>query len=208
MHEPGQCERARFDDIQTQNGVTTMTKKIGIREAVGVFKTEADLQGAIDELMSSGFDRAELSLLASEHVVEEKLGHRYNKVAEAEDDAEIPRCCYVSPESVSAAEGGLIGGLMYVGAVAAAGIVLVSGGALATALAGMALAGGGGALVGGLLAKLVGDRHAAHLQEQLERGGLLLWVRTWNQEDERRAVEILKRHSGADVHVHGAQAPA
>lgn len=97
---------------------------------------------------------------------------------------------------------------MYVGAVAAAGVVLVSGGALATALAGMALAGGGGALVGGLLAKLVGDRHAEHLQEQLEHGGLLLWVRTWNQEDERRAVEILKRHSGADVHVHGAQAPA
>lgn len=107
-----------------------MTKEIGIREAVGVFQKEADLQGAIDELMSSGFDRAEISLLASEHVVEEKLGHRYSKVTETEDDAEIPRCCYVSPESVSAAEGGLIGGLMYVGAVAAAGVVLVSGGAL------------------------------------------------------------------------------
>lgn len=181
-----------------------MTREIGIREAVGVFRTEEDLQGAIDELMSSGFDRAEISLLASEHVVEEKLGHRYNKVTETEDDPEIPRSCYVSPESVSAAEGSLIGGLLYVGAIAAAGAILVSGGALATALAGMAVAGGGGALVGGLLAKLVGDRHAEYLQEQLERGGLLLWVRTWNQEDERRSVEILKRHSGVDVHVHGA----
>lgn len=181
-----------------------MTKEVGIREAVGVFRTEADLQGAIDELLSSGFDRAELSLLASEHVIEDKLGHRYHKVTETEDDPEIPRTCYVSPESVSAAEGSLIGGLLYVGAIAAAGAILVSGGALATALAGMALAGGGGALVGGLLAKLVGDRHAEYLQEQLERGGLLLWVRTWNQEDEHRAVEILNRHSGADVHVHGA----
>ena len=27
----------------------------------------------------------------------------------------------------------------------------------------------------------------------------------WNQDDERDAVEILKRHSGADVHVHGAE---
>lgn len=185
-----------------------MTKEIGIREAVGVFRTEADLQSAIDELMSSGFDRAEISLLASEHVVEERLGHRYNKVTEAEDDPEIPRCCYVSPETVGAAEGGLIGGLFYVGAIAAAGAILVSGGALATALAGMAVAGGGGALVGGLLAKLVGDRHAAYLQEQLERGGLLLWVRTWNQDDERRAVEILKRHLGEDVHVHGAATSA
>lgn len=185
-----------------------MNKQIETREAVGVFKSEADLQGAIDELMSSGFDRAELSLLASEHIVEEKLGHRYEKVAETEDDPEIPRCCYVSPESVGAAEGGLIGGLMYVGAAAAAGAILVSGGALATALAGMAVAGGGGALIGALLARLVGDRHAEHLQEQLERGGLLLWVRTWNTEDERRAIEILQRHSGADVHVHGAATPA
>jgi hypothetical protein len=185
-----------------------MSKEIDIREAVGVFRSETDLQAAIDELMSSGFDRAEISLLASEHVVEQKLGHRYEKVAETEDDAEIPRCCYVSPESVSAAEGGLIGGLMYVGAIAAAGAVLVSGGALATALAGMVVAGGGGALIGSLLARLVGERHAEHLQEQLEHGGLVLWVRTWNADDESRAVEILKRHSGADVHVHGRSAAA
>jgi hypothetical protein len=51
-----------------------------VHEAVGVFNRPGDLQGAIDELLSSGFDRAELSLLASEHAVEEKLGHRYEKV--------------------------------------------------------------------------------------------------------------------------------
>ena len=38
-----------------------------IREAVGYFETADALQEAIDELMSSGFDRAELSLLAAEH---------------------------------------------------------------------------------------------------------------------------------------------
>lgn len=180
-----------------------MTTEIGVREAVAVFRSEADLQGAIDELMSSGFDRAEISLLASEDVVEEKLGHRYTRVSETEDDGGIPRCCYVSPESIGAAEGGLVGGLLYVGALAAAGAVLVSGGGLAAALAGMAAAGGGGALVGSLLARLVGERHAEYLQEQLERGGLVLWVRTWDGKDEARAVEILKHHSGTDVHVHG-----
>jgi hypothetical protein len=71
-----------------------------IREAVGVFKTADTLQKAIDELMSSGFDRAELSLLAAEHTVEEKLGHKYRKVAELEDDVTIPRTCYVSNESI------------------------------------------------------------------------------------------------------------
>ena len=47
-----------------------------VREAVGVFNRSEDLQDAIDELLSSGLDRAELSLLASEHAVEDKLGHR------------------------------------------------------------------------------------------------------------------------------------
>lgn len=173
-----------------------------VREAVGVFKTADTLQEAIDDLMSSGFDRAELSLLAGEHTVEEKLGHKYQKVAQLEDSTIAPRCCYVSTESIGDAEGGLIGGLLYVGAVAAAGAIVASGGTLAGAILGAALAGGAGGLIGTVLAKLVGDHHAHHLQEQLDHGGLLLWVRTRDAEHEKRAVDILKKHSGRDVHVH------
>jgi hypothetical protein len=87
-----------------------------IREAVGVFDTPEKLQASIDDLMSSGFDRAELSLLAAEKTVDEKLGHKYREVTELEDDPIVPRYCYISTESIGDAEGGLIGGLMYVGA--------------------------------------------------------------------------------------------
>jgi hypothetical protein len=83
-----------------------------VREAVGVFNRSEDLQDAIDELLSSGFDRAELSLLASEHAVEEKLGHRYEKVGALAEDPTVPRAAYVSTEAIGGAEGGLIGGLM------------------------------------------------------------------------------------------------
>lgn len=179
-----------------------------IREAVGVFDTPETLQGAIDDLMSSGFDRAELSLLAAEKTVDEKLGHRYQKIAELEDDPIVPRCCYVSTESIGDAEGGLIGGLMYVGATAAAGAVVASGGTLALVIAATAVAGGVGGLLGSILAKWVGDHHAHHLQEQLDHGGLLLWVRTPDVEDEKRAVDILAKHSGRDVHVHTLPMPA
>jgi hypothetical protein len=110
--------------------------------------------------------------------------------------------CYVSTESISDAEGGLTGGLAYVAAGAALGPIVASGGTLAAALAGTALAGGAGGLVGAALARLVGDHHAHHLEEQLDHGGLLLWVRTWDADDEKRAVEILTKHSGRDVHVH------
>ena len=173
-----------------------------VREAVGIFHRPEDLQSAIDELLSSGFHRAELSLLANEHAVEEKLGHRYEKVRVLADDPAVPRAAYVSTEAIGGAEGGLIGGLTYVGAVVAAGAIVASGGTLAAIIAAAALAGGAGGLIGSILAKWVGDHHAHYLQEQIDRGGLLLWVRTWNVEDEKRAVEILKKHSGSDVHVH------
>jgi hypothetical protein len=177
-----------------------------VREAVGIFNSPGDLQGAIDELLSFGFDRAELSLLASRHAVEEKLGHRYEKVSALADDPTVPRAAYVSTEAIGGAEGGLIGGLMYVGAAAAAGAVVTAGGTLAAAIAATVLAGGAGGLIGSILAKLVGDHHAHYLQEQMDSGGLLLWVRTWDAEDEKRAVEILTMHSGGDVHVHALPA--
>jgi hypothetical protein len=178
-----------------------------VREAVGVFASPETLQEAIDELMSSGFDRADLSLLATEKAIDEKLGHKYQKIAELEDDPIVPRCCYVSTESVGDAQGGLIGGLMYVGATAAAGAVVATGGTLALVIAAAAIAGGVGGLFGSILAKWVGDQHADHLQEQLDHGGLLLWVRTWDSDDERCAVETLSKHSGRDVHVHTLPVP-
>ncbi len=158
--------------------------------------------------MSSGFDRAELSLLAAENTVDAKLGHKYRKVAELEDAPGVPRTCYVSTESIGDAEGALIGALVYVGATAAAGAVVASGGALAVAIAAAAVAGGTGGLLGSLLAGWIGDAHADYLQKQLDHGGLLLWVRTWTAEKEKRALEILSRHSGRDVHVHALPVPA
>lgn len=178
-----------------------------VREAVGAFSTPETLQEAIDELMSSGFDRADLSMLAAETTVDEKLGHKYKKIVELEDDPIVPRCCYVSTESIGDAEGGLIGGLMYIGATAAAGAVVATGGTLALVIAAAALAGGVGGLFGAIMAKRLGDHHAHYLQEQLDHGGLLLWVRTWDAEDEKRAVDILSKHSGRDVHVHTLPVP-
>jgi hypothetical protein len=172
-----------------------------VREAVAVFDHAAHLQAAIDELLSSGFNRAELSLLAGERAVREKLGH-HGSIASLADNPNAPRTNYVSPEAIGDAEGAVIGALMYVGAMTATGAVVASGGALAALIIGTTLAGGSGALIGVAMAKFIGDHHAAHLQKQLDRGGLLLWVRAWNEADERTAAAILRKHSGADVHIH------
>jgi hypothetical protein len=179
-----------------------------VREAVGVFERVADFQGAIDELLNSGFDRAALSLLAAEHAVAEKLGHHYAKVGSLADHPAIPRTAYVSAEAIGDGAGGLIGGLMYIGAVAAAGAVVASGGTLAAAIGATVLAGGTGGVIGSILAKWLADHHARYLQEQIDRGGLLLWVATRSPNEETRAIEILRKHSGVEVHVHALPAAA
>jgi hypothetical protein len=171
-------------------------------EAVAIFEYAETFQAAIDEILSSGFDRAELNLLASEHAVKEKLGYMYEEATELEDDPSVPRAAYVSTEAIGDAEGALIGGLFYVGAVAAAGAVVASGGTLAGAIVAGAMTGGAGGLIGSVLAKLVGQHHADHMREQLLHGGLLLWVRTRDKDHEARATEILSKHSGHDVHIH------
>jgi len=173
-----------------------------VTEAVAVFDNAKALEAAIDELQLSGFHRSELSLLASEKAIEDKLGHLYYKVGELEDDSEIPRAAYVAKESVGSAEGVLIGGLMYVGAGLAAGAVVASGGTLAAVITAAAQAGGVGGLVGAVLASVVSDEHARRIEEQLNHGGLLLWVRTRDKTREKKAVEILEKHSGQDVHLH------
>jgi hypothetical protein len=168
-------------------------------ETVAVFETAADFEDAIDELMCSGFDRADLSVAAPDKRIKEKLGHPFRTVAELEDDAAVPRSSYVADESIHEAEGALVGGPFYVGAVAAAGFVLAYAGSLAAEIDGALLAGAAGGLIGFLFAKSIGNRHQ---REQLARGGLLLWVRTPDVPHIKRAVEILFNHSGRDVHVH------
>jgi hypothetical protein len=179
-----------------------------VREAVAVFDKESDLHAAIDALLTSGFDHSDISLLASENTVERELGHRYEKVAEVEDDPEIPRTAYVSPESRGDGEGGAIGALMYVGATAGAGAIVASGGTLAGAIAAAVLAGGAGGLIGSVLATWIDRRHAKALQEQIDHGGLVLWVHTRDEAHEARARDILERHGGSDIHVHTLPAVA
>jgi hypothetical protein len=173
-----------------------------VRESVAIFTNADDLQAAVDELLSSGFDRAELSMLVGEDSLNEKLGGGFANARNLEDDQTVPRSAYISPEAIGDAQGGIVGALMYAGATAAAGAVVVSGGTILAAVVAATIVGGAGSVVGALLAKWLGDHHARYLQTQIDHGGLLLWVRTKDAEAEERALNVLGRHSSRDVHIH------
>ncbi len=170
-----------------------------IREAVAVFDEVAELDAAVEDLLAAGFKKSDISLLASEDAVSKKLGHRYERVEELEDEPDAPRIAYRTRASPGSSDDVIIGTLTYLPAVVAAGTVVASEGVVAAAVTGTAIA---GALLGSVLTRWLDKHHAEQLHEQLDRGGLLLWVRTSDPDSQRRSVEILTRHSAHDVHIH------
>ena len=171
-------------------------------EAVAVFRDVQSFQEAIDAVLLTGFDNADISVLAHEDTVTSKLGHAYKSIAEFEDDPEAPRIGYVPGETIGDAEGAVIGAGIYAPAIAGCLAVAASGGTMLGTFAAAAIAGGAGGLIGAALARFIGHEHARHLDQHLNHGGLLLWVRTRDAECEQKALEILRRHSAHDVHLH------
>jgi len=171
-------------------------------EAVGLFHTAQDLQAAIDDLLAQGFDRADINLMASERAIEEKLHHAVVHVRDFEDQPGVPTAAYVSSETLGAATGGIIGTLIYIPALVGGIAVVSTGGPAAAAIAAAAINGGIGGAIGMYLSSFIGKAHAQRIEEHLEHGGLLLWVRTPNEAREQRAMAILTGHNATDVHLH------
>lgn len=168
-------------------------------EAVAIFDDVASLDRAVQALIDAGFAKDDVSLLASEAAVEEKLGHRYERVEELEDDPDAPRVAYRTLAEFAENERSIANSLTFLPAMIAAGTVVASAGVVAAAVTGAAV---GGAVLSTVLARWLDHNHADHLQEQLEHGGLLLWVNTPTVDKREKAVAILMAHAASDVHVH------
>jgi len=166
-----------------------------IQEVVAVFDTARQLEDAVFDLQQHGFDRAAFSLLASEHAVQQKLGHSYQRVQEMEDEPAAPRETFFSRASRIEAEYGLAALLATV-----AGLTVGAGSAALMVPA--LIAAGGGAAIGGLLGRMIHKHHAETLREQLERGGLLLWVNVRGQPEAEKAIRLLQGRAARDVHLH------
>lgn len=172
------------------------------REAVAVFQSARQLQDAIDELLVSGFNHGDISLLADESAFALHPDLAWRSSRDLADEPGAPRAAYVSPESMGDAQGAVISGLAYLGAVATAAFTIGTTGPIGGAVVTTALAAGVGGGIGALLARLLRHGRAIELSDQLARGGLLLWVRKRGAALEQQAIAILQRHQAGDVHVH------
>lgn len=175
-----------------------------LREVVGAFRDAGSLENAAQALMSHGFDRARLSLIATESAVEEKFGSRMMRVEQLQDDPETPRIAYVDHYELAIGQGALIGGLFYVGAMVATGAVVMSGGALLPALAAAAAGGLGAGGLGALFASKLQKEVADKIADEVERGGLILWVRTAGPNNDILAERIMRENGAYEAHMHGS----
>lgn len=178
------------------------TSVIDMPEAVGVFDRFEDLQQAYYDLRTVGFSRHDISLLGKEDVLKEKLGKSYWQASDLEDDPRAPRAAFVSEDAIGALEGSIAGGFFYVGSMIALAVLLTPASTLAASIAAVAIGGSPAAVLGVLLARRSGKHHKDYYANQIEHGGILLWVRIRDDAHEKMAVDILKGHSGRDVHVH------
>jgi hypothetical protein len=160
---------------------------------VGVLPSAAVLQGVIDRLEVAGFDRSQFGVLAKDAAL---AGSRKTADQIAADPS-APTEAQFEPESEGALTGALVGGLFYLGAAAAAGAVILTGGGLGLALAALVGAGGAGGLTGLLLAHGFESGHAEMINEQLARGGLVLWIQPRDAGQSAAAVAALQA-AGAD----------
>jgi len=189
-----------------------MVERVGqpaetIREAVAAFDDPGALQAAVSDLQSHGFDRADISVIAPEDL-EGHVAGRAGDVRDAEDDPGVERSAVVSDTDVR--QGRVLGTSLasVLAAFAAAGLTVATGGAAAVAAGAAVAAAGGAGAVGALLGRVAGEEQQHFMREQLERGGVLLWVRLPDAAAEPRALDILRRHSAHDVHVHEFPAAA
>jgi hypothetical protein len=177
-----------------------------VREAVGIFFQTEHLRAAIDELLTSGFERPELGLLAGEYTVQRALGDLYTRTNEFEDNPNAPCTAFVADESLDDTSHAWLGSLMLLGTTTTAGVAVATagifGGALLAAAAGAASMGA----VGAVLGLIIHRSDADYLEEQVDEGHLLLFVRTRDAQLEQKAVAILSKHCAFDPRVYSVPA--
>ena len=153
-----------------------------IREAVGSFPDREHFRNAVAALLAAGFERADLSVLAS-----------HDSLAVAED--------VDSPKEILRT--GLSDEIKYIAPLTVAGIIVLSGGPIAAVIAALVGAGLGGAALKAFFDDYTAPRHSEDFASALQAGAALLWVRCSDPDSELAATRILEDAGGRHVHVHG-----
>ncbi len=131
----------------------------------GLFDTHADAENAITQLKQHGYTANEISVIMKDA-----------QEAQALSESSGTHAAETSTAAIGGGVGALLGGLLAISAVAIPGIGLIAAGALAALFVG----GGGvtGSVVGWLVGAGIPEDTAAHYEQGLHQGGIVLAIAT------------------------------
>jgi hypothetical protein len=161
-----------------------------IREAVASFAEKAAFRDAVARLLAAGFTPGDLSVLAT---------HDSLEVA-----GDVPGYRGKPGASLLA---GLTDEVTFLAPLTVAGIVLLSGGPVAVAMAAAVVGAGlSGAAIKELIDLYAANRHSAQFAAALKAGAVLLWARVEDAALEATALRLLAEAGGQNAHIHARPA--
>jgi hypothetical protein len=172
-----------MDETEKEN---IMTKTV-----VGLFDTTAEAQSVVQELINSGFERNNISLVAND-----ARGEYTREVGGTESSA-------AEGAGAGAVGGGVLGGvlglLVGVGALAIPGIgPIVAAGPLVAALTGAGIGAATGGIIGALVGAGIPEEDAGFYAEGIRRGGTLVMVKS-DDAMAQSAYDVMRRYGAVDV---------
>ena len=181
------------DDGQLEGNLSDVVlERARVREVTGVFYARGALEDAVDALLLSGFDRADIDTLGSLDELRQRLGDVYVAMEELPDIAHAPREPFIAREDITTTVIAVAGLLAAFFAMMAAFWALASdagtGIVVTAAIVAGALAGGIGFVA---VARLLGRARRLG-PAQMEARGLVLWVRVQTQAQEDKASQIFE----------------
>jgi hypothetical protein len=179
----------------------TVVESLVVREVVGVFKTRQALERAIDWLLTAGFDRGDIDILGPIDEVYRRLGTMV-PAEELADIPDAPRHSLVTREDRRLAMISVFQALFIVGAFAGGTATGASGSGVPIALVVAAAVGLVAGMIGIGLTRVLLRTFEDGIEDNLAAGGVVVWVRVHEQEQELRALEILRKCGADAIRVH------
>src|ERR1700726_428852 len=153
--------------------------------AFGIYRTQGDVEYAVDLLRAEGFRNTDISVLFPENQGTKDFAVQKNTKA-PEGTA--------TGATTGAVVGGTLGWLAGIGALAIPGVgPLIAAGPIIAALTGVGVGGTVGGLTGALIGLGIPEYEAKRYEGRVKEGGMLLSVHSDNSEWTSKAKEILQR---------------
>jgi hypothetical protein len=157
----------------------------------GLYRTQAEVENAVDSLKTAGFRNTDISVLFPENVgTKDFAAEKHTKAPEGT----------ATGVTTGAVIGGGLGWLAGIGALAIPGVgPLNAAGPIVAALAGLGVGGAVGGITGALIGMGIPEYEAKRYEGRIKEGGILLSVHSDSSDWTKKAKEILEATGANDI---------